>query len=294
MPFSSDEKKEWYQTYMIPKRSGGFRKIEAPKEELKEDQRKILDTLKSLYSASEFCYGGVLKRNIQQAADMHVKNRLKLKMDIHDFFGSCTGEAVERQLLRNKALDAEMVKNITYVCTNYKGVLPQGAPTSPFLANIVAKPMVTAIGKMCRNLGVTFSIYVDDMIFSGDNMDNLMKTRKLAENIVNHYGFTVKKEKTVLMRRKQEILGLCSTPAVNHPRLPRRARYRLKGELHSFEKKLDEFGPEGLDKTYWMKLCGRVAFANMAKDQYGGRFNAAVLRINEKMKGCKKHGNQKR
>ena len=106
MSFSSEEKKSWYQIYMIPKRSGGFRKIEAPKEELKEDQRQILNTLKPLYSASEFCYGGILGKNIRQAAEIHVNNKLKLKMDIHDFFGSVTGEAIEKELLRNKdALD---------------------------------------------------------------------------------------------------------------------------------------------------------------------------------------------
>lgn len=291
MSFSSDEKKAWYQTYMIPKRSGGFRKIEAPKEDLKKDQRTILNTLKPLYSASDFCYGGVIGKNIEQAARIHVPNKFKLKMDLHDFFGSVTGEAVEKQLLRNKELDAETIKNITYICTNSKGVLPQGAPTSPFLANVVAYPMVTAIGKMCTNLKVAFSIYVDDMIFSSNDIDTLMKAKKITEKIISRYGFSIKDKKTVLMRNKQEILGLCAKPLFSdHPRLTRKSRYRLKGQLHSFEKKIDENGSYGIDKSYWRKLCGMVAFANMANDQYAGRFNAAVARINEKMKGHKNNG----
>ena len=289
MSFSSDEKKAWYQTYMIPKRSGGFRKIEAPKEELKNDQRTILNMLKPLYSASEFCYGGILGKNIEKAAAMHVPKKFKLKMDIHDFFGSVTGEAVEKQLLRNKELDAETIKNIAYVCTNSDGVLPQGAPTSPFLANVVANPMVTAIGKICERLNVTFSIYVDDMIFSSDNLKALLHAKRMAEKIINHYGFSVKEKKTVLMRNKQEILGLCAKASfLDHPRLTRKARYRLKGQLHSFEKKIDENGSSGIDKSYWRKLCGMVAFANMTNDQYAGRFNAAVARINTKMKGKNK------
>jgi len=276
---------------MIPKRSGGFRKIEAPKEELKNDQRTILNTLKPLYAASDFCFGGILGKNIEQAAHNHVLNKFKLKMDLHDFFGTVTGEAVEKQLLKNKELDADTIHNIVYVCTNYKGVLPQGAPTSPFLANVVAKPMATAIGKMCNNLGVTFSMYVDDMIFSADNIDNLMKAKMVAEKIISNYGFSLKPEKTTFMRGKQVILGLCTTRAVDHPRLPRKLRYRLKGQLHSLEKKLDDNGPGGISRSYWQKLCGLVAFANMANDQYSGRFNACVARINQKMKGYKKHGN---
>lgn len=282
MEYADSKKSEWYTVYNIPKRSGGFRKIEAPNDNLKKDQHDILKLLLNMYAPSKYSYGGIKKRNITQAAEKHVKCKYKLKMDIHDYFGSTKGEAVEKALKRNKNMSSEVAEKICYTCTNAEGVLPQGAPTSTFLANISAERMINAIGHVCGNLGIIFTMYVDDMVFSCDDMDKLIKTAKIVRGILSRYGYRVKKEKTVFMRRKQEVLGLCAATGKFHTRLPKKKRYYLRGVIHFIEKRIDNKEP--VDMKLWKKVQGQIAFANMAKDQWSGRFNAALLRLNTKLK----------
>ena len=282
MEYADENKAQWYTTFSIPKRSGGFRKIEAPNDDLKKDQHEILKLLLTMYAPSKYAYGGIKKKNIAQAAEKHVKAKYKLKMDIHNFFGSTKGENIEKALKRNKSMPPEIAEKICYTCTNSEGVLPQGAPTSTFLANVSSERMMNAIGHACDNLGVTFTIYVYDMIFSCDDMEKLIKIGEIARGILSRYGYCAKKEKTVFMRVKQEVLGLCAARGKYHPRLPKKKRYYLKGVIHTIEKHIDN--NEDVDMKLWKKVKGQIAFANMAKDQWSGRFNAALLRLDTKLK----------
>lgn len=287
MDFASEDKRGWYQVYRIPKKSGGLRKIEAPNDGLKKDQHALLKLLYSMYAPSVYSYGGIKNKNITMAAEKHVKNKYKMKMDIHDFFNSTHGKSVYEALIRHKDMDADTARKVCYMCTNADGVLPQGAPTSTFLANISSEKMINAIGHVCGNFGITFTMYVDDIVISGDTIDKLLRCSNIIRGILSRYGYFTKKSKTVFMRKKQEILGLCATKDKQHARLPKKKRNYLRGVLHTIEKTWDK--SHKVDRALWQKVVGKVAFANMAHDQHSGRFNAAVLRINTKIKGEKEH-----
>lgn len=273
----------WYKRWRIPKRSGGYRTIESPNEELKKDQRNILRMLYRLYGPSKYSFGGVLKKNISMAAEKHVSLKYKLKMDIHDFFHSITGDMVKKALTCGGKLSKDDASNIVYLCTNEDNVLPQGAPTSMLLANIAVKKLYNIIGKWCKIKGVVFTAYVDDLVFSSESEEALIDVSKKIPALCRKFGLTIKSRKTVFMRNKQEILGLCAVPGVNHPRLPRSKRKIIRAMLHNVERSIDN-KREKPDRNTLNRLSGLVGFANMAMDQHSGRFNAAILRINQKIK----------
>jgi len=273
----STDKSTWYKKHNIPKKSGGIRVIEEPAEWLKDVQRTIYtDILLPRFKLNEFAYGGVKKRNIAQAANLHVNNKIKLRIDIKDFFPSITESMITSALLRNVSILPDVAEYIGRMCTNEAGVLPQGGVTSTCLANIVCRRMHRALSLVASRMGLAFTAYVDDLIFSGDDPAAIIN---IATRIINSYGFQVKESKTVVMRSKQEVLGLCATPDLDHSRLPKYKRYRLKAGLHNMEKSL--LAGESVSRKSFNKLMGWVAFAHMAGDQKSSMFAAQAQRIRE-------------
>lgn len=274
----STDKNTWYIAHRIPKRSGGTRLIEEPHEWLKEIQRTIYtDILLSSFRLSPDAYGGVKCRNIAQAAQVHVGEPQKLRIDISDFFPSVTKAMIISALCKNKEITPDVAEYIGTMCTNANDVLPQGGVTSTCLANIVCSRMHRVLRIIAARMHLKFTAYVDDLIFSGENPAAIIN---IATRVVNKYGFKVKEEKTVVMRSKQEVLGLCATPALDHPRLPRRKRYLLKAMLYNLERELN--AGVKVSEERFHRTMGWVAFANMATDQKSGLFNAQAARIRVK------------
>jgi RNA-directed DNA polymerase len=279
----ADNKKDWYIQHRIPKRSGGIRVLEEPVEWLKEVQTQIYnEVLLPNFKLSQFAYGGVKGRNIAHAALVHVKSKIKLKMDIDNFFPSVTSDMVKVALSSNKNMTEDDINNIANLCTNADGVLPQGGVTSMALANIVSAKMHNVIGRIADRMDLKFTIYVDDLIISGDAPGRMVP---IIKKVCSRYGFAIKDAKTVTMRNKQEILGLCATPAMDHPRLPRKVRNSLRGKLHRIIMDLEN-GTK-VDMAFVRSTLGMAAFANMAMDQKAPTFAAKTMRINQMLKGHK-------
>jgi len=278
------DKNGWYIRHTIPKRSGGVRILEEPVDWLKEVQTGIYrNILIPNFRLSPFAYGGVLGKNIANAASLHVSSKIKLKMDIDNFFPSVTSDMIIKALSTHKGLTEGDVADIANLCTNAAGVLPQGGVTSMALANIVCTRLHNVIGKIASRMGIVFTIYVDDLVFSGDNPQRIIP---IVHRVCSRYGFKIKRKKTVIMRRKQEVLGLCATSAMPHPRLPKRVRNSLRGKLHSIAKSLE--GGVMPEKDFIGHTLGMVAFAHMAMDQKGPQFAAKAVRINQMIRDFKK------
>ena len=197
------EKESWYIVHTIPKRSGGVRILEEPIPNIKQAQREIYDTLLGIYGVSKFSYGGVKGRNITQAAALHVASKIKMKMDISNFFPSITDDMIVSALVKNKKhMTLDVAKQIAYMCTNANGVLPQGGVTSPCLSNIVAENTYNMVGRMAAKRGLKFSAYVDDFIVSGDAVKDVGGMCRIIKWVCNRHGFAINDKKTVIMRRK--------------------------------------------------------------------------------------------
>ncbi|MDF2653677.1 MAG: RNA-directed polymerase [Bacillota bacterium] len=163
-----------YRPVVLKKRNGGMRILQVPDQRLRHLQRKILNYLQHAeISPSAAAY--VKGRSIPGHAMHHAGNKMLVKLDIADFFGSISfpkvlhavTEALKRSPVFSDSCSSEISWFITKVCT-LNGSLPQGAPTSPILSNMVFLPLDQIIESYCFRRGIHYTRYSDDMFFSGD------------------------------------------------------------------------------------------------------------------------------
>lgn len=270
------EKADWYKIHKIPKRSGGIRIIEEPVDWLKDAQRDIYNNiLLPNYKLSAYAYGSVKGRNIADAAALHVDSEKVLRMDLSNFFWSVDSNKIEAALASNENIDSVSLSQVVYLCTNKYGVLPQGGVTSPALANLAAGNLYNLLGNVSASMNLKFSAYLDDMIFSGENPGRIIPVAKKA---ILARDFLLNEKKTCIMHGKQEVLGLCVVKDIDHTRLPRRKRDKIRGLLHRLAYQVQY---NTVDYGLYKYVEGLVAFAYMAKDQKAAIFKEKLDRIKQ-------------
>lgn len=242
-----------YRRYPIQGRSK-VRWIEAPDEELKEVQRRFLDRLAYRLPTTEWAHGFVPERSIVTHARNHVGQPWVVTADLRDFFPSMSAERVF-QALAPLEPDARVVALVTRA-----GRLPQGAPTSPHLANVIFGPVDLDLAE----LGWTYSRYADDLAFSGDG-----DPRRLVDGIrsvVEKHGFRLASRKTRIMGRHQRqwVTGLVVNDRVSVPRDVRRI---LRAALHRSRERMDA------------EILGRLAYVRFVHPGFAERERYAILRL---------------
>ena len=156
-----------YQEFWMRKRSGGYRMISAPDKDLQAIQSTIYSRiLSSVTIVHPAAVGFRCGRSVVDNAAPHVGKRYVLKMDIHDFFGSIRSPRV-RQTFKKIGYPENVSKVLGALCCLHRH-LPQGAPTSPALSNIVGYEMDRKLAALAAEYGVTYTRYADDLTFSGD------------------------------------------------------------------------------------------------------------------------------
>ena len=156
-----------YQEFWMRKRSGGYRMISAPDKDLQAIQSTIYSRiLSSVTIVHPAAVGFRCGRSVVDNAAPHLGKRYVLKMDIHDFFGSIRSPRV-RQTFKKIGYPENVSKVLGALCCLHRH-LPQGAPTSPALSNIVGYEMERKLAALAAEYGVTYTRYADDLTFSGD------------------------------------------------------------------------------------------------------------------------------
>ena len=156
-----------YQEFWMRKRSGGYRMISAPDKDLQAIQSTIYSRiLSSVTIVHPAAVGFRCGRSVVDNAAPHLGKRYVLKMDIHDFFGSIRSPRV-RQTFKKIGYPENVSKVLGALCCLPRH-LPQGAPTSPALSNIVGYEMDRKLAALAAEYGVTYTRYADDLTFSGD------------------------------------------------------------------------------------------------------------------------------
>jgi RNA-directed DNA polymerase len=240
---------ESYCVYPL-RRGTKVRWIEAPKSILKRIQRDLLDHVLYGLPVTEHAHGFVPGRSIVTNARQHVGRHWVVTLDIKDFFPSITAGQV-RAAIDGLGWDAECLIAVTTLLTR-RGRLPQGAPTSPHVANLVARDLDHLLAARAAARGWDYTRYADDLTFSGDSSpDGLVED---VETLLWQHGFRSARRKTRLMPRdqRQEVTGLVVNERV---RLPKPQRRRLRAMVY----RAQHLGPElaGLDPV----LHGHLAFA---------------------------------
>lgn len=257
-----------YSTLHIKKRDGGQRRLLVPDPLLKGIQKKILHNILEERAVSEYATAYYKGRGILENASPHVGKDKILKLDIKDFFENILFSQVKQSAFPAIYFPPSVGTLLTYLCCYYD-YLPQGAPTSPAISNLVMKPFDQHIGNWCKERGIAYSRYCDDMTFSGD-FDEVAVLHK-AGAFLNELGFELnpKKTRTIDRSRCQTVTGIVVNDKPQIPREYRRAlkreiyfceKYGIRGHLERIQdKKYLPMGEAGIEK-YKQVLRGKVNY----------------------------------
>lgn len=257
-----DEKDGHYQLCRIPKRSGGWRELHMPSEELKAVQKYILNSLNAI--AWHVCSHGFTKhRDIESNAREHVQAYMMLHMDIQDFFPSVTCDVLVRTIDHRPDLQSYLGDHIEEFIelVTYQGSIPQGAPTSPAVGNIVMRPIDAAIlDYLVKRKGLTYTRYADDLIVSSPEpieKDQMWKYAKWIENLVPNYGFIIKPSKTFVADRASRQLRVTGFVVNEKVNVDKRRVSRVRGLANNLRARADGGQPY---RDQLNELAGEVAF----------------------------------
>lgn len=218
-----------YTAFRLPKRGGGSRLIHSPSDDLKHIQRWIARRILTRVPLHRDVHGFRPGRSIVTNAEVHVGQPWIVRFDIADFFGSTPATRARTVIARLGYTQA--LTNAFTRLTTLNGVLPQGAPTSPTLANAVAEPLDRRLAGAAAAFDARYTRYADDVTFSGMGVE-APALRRLVHRIMLDVGYSPNLEKVKVIPRsgQQRVTGL----VVNGPRptFPRSRRRWLRQEVH--------------------------------------------------------------
>ena len=271
-----------YQNFTIPKRHGGMRRIQAPSDKLKALQRRVLWRLLEPLALRPCATGFVRGRSIVDNARPHVGQGVVINLDLADFFGSIALERVQ-QVFGANGWDADAATILGRICTS-DGYLPQGAPTSPALSNLVCRRLDARLSALAAKALGQYTRYADDLTFSfpdfGRNRrrrqprtraagDHLRHRRpagpsrslmnKIGQIIVDE-GFRIQRKKRIRVQRahqRQTATGLVVNQKLNAPRATRRLVRAMQHRA-----RLGQLDPAGQKR-----LAGLQSFLEMVEKQ---------------------------
>ncbi len=260
-----------YQSFEIPKKSGGFRQINAPHEDLKNIQKKIASCLNEHQNAiwqsnsikNNISHGFQKGKNIISNAEKHRNKHYVLNIDLEDFFGSFHFGRVKGFFEKNKYfnLPGKLAISIAQlVC--FKGTLPQGSPSSPIIANFICNILDMKIIELAKKYKLNYTRYADDLSFSTNHKEFLKQQDDFLNElsvIVKKCGLKINNQKTRLLYRssKQDVTGLVVNEKVNVDRyFYKKTRAMAQSLYTTGEYKID--GELGNIK----QLEGRFSFIN--------------------------------
>lgn len=294
-----------YRQFYIPKRgrSGEYRTIREPRRELKDLQRRLADALQDVY---EFQYGpqrpsahGFRRdRSIASMAEAHTNRKYRIRVDLEDFFPSITFPRVFGMFTKPPfSIGHDAAVALAQLCT-HEDQLPQGAPTSPAISNLICARMDRQFQALAREtIGLIYTRYADDIVFSSwrpmnrrlVNLDTgSPKLGPAIEEVLAGNWFTSNERKFRFDRPndKNRILGLVVTKKVNcDRRFVRRVRSMLRlwnkhgpDSMQSrFEESLDRKHrrPGRSAPSFKNAVRGRIEFIGMIR----GKSDRVYLRL---------------
>jgi RNA-directed DNA polymerase len=271
---------KFYSRFVIRKRTGGSREIAAPTPELKRVQQWVNRRIAQKLPMHDAAHGFRPARSIVSNAQLHVGAEVILCLDIRDFFHAVRAGSVYTEL-RSAGYSTRISHALTDLVT-VDGHLPQGAPTSPALANVAARRLDKRLDGYCKKRGVTYSRYADDLAFSGSRAAiHGSPFKRTVELILRDSGFPPQEKKERYMDDvvRQQVTGL----VVNErPNAPRDRRRWIRQELYYLER----FGIEehlaarGSDRpNYRAYIYGHVVALFASNREEAGAYLARLDRL---------------
>jgi hypothetical protein len=281
-----------YYRFTIPKRDGSPRPIWAPMKKLKAAQRWILHNIVERLLVHGSVHGFLPGRSTLSNARAHVNARIVVKMDIKEFFPTVTLPRV-KGLFRFAGYRDPIATLLALICTEapreivqHNGktyyvalgprCLPQGAPTSPALTNVLCLRLDQRLSALAKKLGWRYTRYADDLTLSlpegHKGKPRLGSILGLVKRIVEAEGFAVNSTKTRVARSggRQKITGLVVN-GTQPPRVPRKLRRQIRAAIHNMK-----HGKPLKNGDTPTTLKGYAAYINMTNPQLGKKLLEAL------------------
>jgi hypothetical protein len=300
---------EHYHYRALAKATGSIRLIEIPKLRLRDLQRRILFGILDRIPSHPAVHGFVKGRSILSFAAPHAGQRVVLRMDLENFFPTFPGTRVQsffrtvgypepvadllggiatncvpRSAWREAMKQPEFglsPQELWHVRTMYaRPHLPQGAPTSPSLANLCSYRLDCRLSGLAQSAGAAYTRYADDLAFSGgESFDHSVERfATLAAVILMEEGFPVHHRKTRIMRQsvRQHLAGLVTNRHLN----VRRKDFDL---LKAILTNCVRHGPTNQNREahphFREHLAGRIGFVESVHPEKGKRLRAIFEKI---------------
>lgn len=277
-----------YRRFTLPKKTGGQRTISAPMPRLKRAQYWVLDNVLAKVPCHEAAHGFMPGRSIVTNAAPHCGQSVVINLDLKDFFPTVTYPRI-KGVFQSLGYGEQLASMLALLCSENacdelevdgerffvggKGrdrVLPQGAPTSPMLTNILCRKLDRRLKGLADKLGFSYTRYADDLTFSasGDGAAIVGRLLRQVHHVLKDEGFTPHPDKQRVMRAgaRQEVTGI----VVNEkPSVSRQERRKLRAALHQAQQ-------HGLQAATWQgqpatreTLMGYARFVQMVDARQG-------------------------
>lgn len=236
-----------YKSFSLAKKSGGTREIDAPKRRMREIQSKLSNDLYTIYPGRISAHGFALNKSIVTNAQRHLDKKYVFNIDLQDFFGCIHFGRIKHLFMSEPFRFAPSVATILAQICCHKNALPQGAPTSPVLSNMICWKLDAQLQHLAKTTNSTYTRYADDITFSftcskkrlPDEVVVLREgepaTGSAITEIIHTNGFSINYSKVRLAgpSQRQEVTGL----TVNKfPNVPRKYVRQIGSILHAWEK----------------------------------------------------------
>ena len=250
-----------YRSSQVPKGNGEFRNLRVPDDLLKRIQRRINERLLPAEPVSRYATAYRPGSSVKRNARPHVGAPVVLKLDIRHFFDHAI-----YPLVKDRAFPADRYSEsnrilLTMLCTDC-GALPQGAPTSPTISNLILRDFDDTVGTWCSKRGIVFTRYCDDMTFSGEFES--AEVISFAAKELKKLGFFLNRNKTVVVQRGQrhQVTGIVVNEKLS---IPISYKRKIRQEIYyigkyGLENHLAHIGMQVSPEQYKASLLGRVAY----------------------------------
>lgn len=256
---AANSPERFYRKFSIPKKNGGIRIISEPLPNLKEIQKWILENILYNLKVSAYAKAYIPGKSIKDNVRFHRRQKKVLSLDIKSFYDCLTNWMVFQFFMENGYNESVAMMLTGLCCLN--GSLPQGAPTSAALSNLLMKKFDEIVGKYCKEKEIRYTRYADDMTFSGD-FDEVQVIRFIRKNLKS-MGLKLNKNKTRVRKQgqQQEVTGI----VVNYKtQVPKTVRKEIRKNMYYIQKyglesHLNYIGTER--KNYIGHLMGQISYA---------------------------------
>ena len=284
-----------YKRFEVPKKSGGKRLISAPMPRLKALQYWILENILYKVRLHEKAHGFVPEKSILSNAEPHIGKEVVINLDMKDFFPSIALHRV-KGLFKSLGYSEQIATILGLLCTEpevdevildgdkyyaQKGErkLPQGAPTSPAITNLICYKLDRRFEGLAKKWNWNYTRYADDLTFSasGDAAQSVNRILWAARQVIENEGFVLHPDKIRVMRKgsKQEVTGI----VVNDKKgVDRKTLRKFRALLHQIEQ-------NGIEGKTWGNghilntIQGYANFVAQVKPEQGAKLKKQVQTI---------------